>query len=273
MSTFIPSEFESTDRSTAWDGLFSCMSDEQHLDFVEQYRSEVDLRDELKVLEIGAGSGAVSQRILGWPGVTCVEGVDNDVQLHEHALARYEDIEGLRFTKADARKLPHPVATFDLVVFHCSLAHIPEPEKAVAEAFRVLEPGGQILIFEGDFGALSFANSYLDLFEFIGKFTASQAALDPWLVRRIPELLARQGFGVERERAFAYTARGTCEYLLGLLDRGVDQMLKQRAIGPVLAEALKGEARRRIAVGDFHASIPYLCFSARKPQADVGGGI
>jgi ubiquinone/menaquinone biosynthesis C-methylase UbiE len=46
----------------------------------------------------------------------------------------------------DAERLPYDDATFDLVVGHAALHHLPEPEVALREMRRVLVPGGALLI-------------------------------------------------------------------------------------------------------------------------------
>ncbi len=56
------------------------------------------------------------------------------------------DVEG---RVADAEALPYPDATFDLVVGHAVLHHIPDVELALREVLRVLKPGGR-LVFAGE---------------------------------------------------------------------------------------------------------------------------
>ncbi|MFO1371377.1 MAG: methyltransferase domain-containing protein [Candidatus Competibacteraceae bacterium] len=54
----------------------------------------------------------------------------------------------LRLDLGDARSLPYTDAAFDVVVLHLILTITPHPERVLAEAARVLRPGGRILIFD-----------------------------------------------------------------------------------------------------------------------------
>jgi SAM-dependent methyltransferase len=53
------------------------------------------------------------------------------------------DIEG---RVADAECLPHADATFDLVVGHAVIHHLPDVEQAFSEMLRVLKPGGRVVV-------------------------------------------------------------------------------------------------------------------------------
>jgi ubiquinone/menaquinone biosynthesis C-methylase UbiE len=52
----------------------------------------------------------------------------------------------IRLRTADAESLPYADGSFDLVVGHAFLHHIPEPDLALLEMRRVLAPGGAILV-------------------------------------------------------------------------------------------------------------------------------
>jgi SAM-dependent methyltransferase len=50
----------------------------------------------------------------------------------------------LRFHEGDAEAVPLADASFDAVMSNFGILHVPRPERALAEAFRVLRPGGNL---------------------------------------------------------------------------------------------------------------------------------
>jgi SAM-dependent methyltransferase len=101
-------------------------------------------------LEIGAGTGYFTLNMLQAGVVrqaTCTDISPGMVT----ALGANADRLGLdvRTARADAESLPFPTASFDLVLGHAVLHHLPDLERAFAEFHRVLRPGGR-LIFAGE---------------------------------------------------------------------------------------------------------------------------
>ncbi len=54
----------------------------------------------------------------------------------------------MRMVQGDCMALPFTDASFDYVVLHLIVAVVPQPQRCLAEAARVLRPGGRILLFD-----------------------------------------------------------------------------------------------------------------------------
>ncbi len=61
-----------------------------------------------------------------------------------------ERAQGLRmdWVRGDSMALPFSSESFDCVVLHLIVAVVPQPDRCLAEAARVLKPGGRILVFD-----------------------------------------------------------------------------------------------------------------------------
>ena len=107
------------------------------------------LRPEGEVLEIGAGSGAMSAELLKrFPGIR-VTATDYDPQMVDaarHGLARWPD--RAVASRADATALPFEPGQFSAVLSCAMLHHVVQWEQALSEAVRVLRPGGTLVGFD-----------------------------------------------------------------------------------------------------------------------------
>lgn len=100
------------------------------------------------VLDIATGLGEpalTAAALVGDSGR--VVGVDIAPQMLAIARERAELLErrNVDYRSADARTLPFPDRSFDTVVCRSGLMLIPEPERVISEARRVLRPGGRML--------------------------------------------------------------------------------------------------------------------------------
>jgi len=106
-----------------------------------------------RVLDIGTGTGIVAIEAalkLGPEG--SVVGIDLSDGMLETARtrARAASLAGeVCFRKGDAEDLPVEAASFDAAVSLYALLHFPHPEQALAEVYRVLRPGGRLVIAVG----------------------------------------------------------------------------------------------------------------------------
>jgi ubiquinone/menaquinone biosynthesis C-methylase UbiE len=132
-------------------------ADTQQQAMLQVYLSDVEFPRGARVLEVGCGTGAVTRALARWPGVTEVVGIDPSPIFLAKARELGRGLTNVSFEEADGRSLPFEDRTFDIVVYHTALCHVPGPERALAEGFRVLRPGGWLAIFDGDYATTTVA--------------------------------------------------------------------------------------------------------------------
>lgn len=101
-----------------------------------------------RVLDVATGPGEPALTIAGAVGPSgSVLGIDLAERMVELAReqAKAQDRPNAEFRVMDAENLDLPDASFDLVVCRFGLQIVTDPDRAVAEAYRVLRPGGRIV--------------------------------------------------------------------------------------------------------------------------------
>jgi SAM-dependent methyltransferase len=241
-------------------------ADPQQRAMLETYLTDVTFPPGARVLEVGCGTGAVT-RVLGtWRGVGEAVGVDPSPVFVARARELAAGLTTLTFEEADARSLPFADGTLDAVVFHTTLCHVPRPDRALREAVRVLRPRGSLLVFEGDYATATVATAAGDPLNVCADAFREQFVHDPWLVRRLPALVRAAGLDVGRVRSHGYVEAGAPGFMLATwVDLGADALVAAGRIGADAAGALKAEARRRVATGEYFGHIACVSLVARKP--------
>ena len=98
-----------------------------------------------RVLDIGCGNGYVLSRYAAAGAM--VEGVDITDRAIEISQRRFSGM-GLTasFTRIDGQVLPFADSSLDVVTSMGVLHHVPDPDPLVDEAYRLLKPGGEMII-------------------------------------------------------------------------------------------------------------------------------
>jgi len=109
-------------------------------------RSLRDLPAEMpgRVLVSGVGTGLDLPLL---PAMHRYVALDFSAAMLSRARPRGANLQ-IEWVLGDSMALPFADAQFDHVILHLILAVVPQPEKCLSEAARVLKPGGTILIFD-----------------------------------------------------------------------------------------------------------------------------
>lgn len=100
------------------------------------------------VLEIGAGSGAMADGVARVFPTADLTVTDVDDAMVSAARARLADHQTAAVKRADVTALPFDDASFDAVTSYLMLHHVIAWQEALAEAVRVLRPGGTFIGYD-----------------------------------------------------------------------------------------------------------------------------
>ena len=101
-------------------------------------------------LDVGCGTGALSQIILQVAAPSHVKGIDRSAGYITHAKENVQDNRAY-FEVSDVQALPDETASYDAAVSGLVLNFIPQPERAVSEMTRVVKSGGIVAAYVWDY--------------------------------------------------------------------------------------------------------------------------
>src|SRR4030095_3377211 len=114
--------------------------------FADDLAARVTPRPGIRVLEVAAGTGIVTRRLLARVrGHGTLVATDLNEAMMAHGRREVPADPALEWRQADATALPFPDRTFDAVVCQFGLMFFPDKALAAREAFRVLTSGGVYL--------------------------------------------------------------------------------------------------------------------------------
>src|SRR5215468_435494 len=125
--------------------------EQHHLDITEKTIRLMNLRPGERVLDLGCGSGWATRllaRLVGYgpQGFGKVTGLDISDEMVHQARAASKDFENVMFVVGSAAQIPWEENFFDKVLSVESFYYYPDQDRALAELFRVMAPGGRLFI-------------------------------------------------------------------------------------------------------------------------------
>ncbi len=105
-----------------------------------------DLRGCKHILDVGSGAGQIAQHLLKYADrdarITCTDLSHEMLRRARHRLKS----EAPLHVVADLARLPFADGTFDCVTCGYVLEHLPDARLGLAELYRVMQPGGRLLL-------------------------------------------------------------------------------------------------------------------------------
>ena len=127
------------------------------------------------------------------PGLDIV-GLDISQRMLDRARAQVGQYQGrMELRVMDVQQLEYGDSSFDTAVTACTFCSVPDPVRGLRELYRVLKPGGQLLMFEHVRSTVPMVGLLLDALTYVSRL------LGPDLNRDTTANVWRAGFQILRE--------------------------------------------------------------------------
>ena len=188
-----------------YDVMNDLMSGGMHRLWKDSFAAKVNARGRagFRHLDVAGGTGDIAFRVAGQSAADA-EIVVLDINGDMLEVGRDRAIERglndkLDFVQANAESLPFPDAYFDAYTIAFGIRNVPRIEVALAEAFRVLKPGGRFLCLEFSHVAVPGLDKIYEAYSFnviptIGKLVAGDAEPYRYLVESIRRFPRAEAF-------------------------------------------------------------------------------
>ncbi len=166
-----------------------------------------------EVLDVAGGTGDISFRIIDRSqGAARATVCDINTSMLEVGRERAQQqgfAEAVDFVEGNAEELPFESGRFDAYTIAFGIRNVPRIDKALAEAYRVLRPGGRILVLEFSAVDVPILDKVYEAFSFniippLGKVIAGDAEPYRYLVESIRTFPNQERFAdMIRDAGFA----------------------------------------------------------------------
>lgn len=128
------------------------------------------VREGQKVLDLAGGTGDLTakfSRLVGEKGEVVLADINDSMLKMGRSKLRDMGIVGnVNYVQANAEALPFPDNYFDCITISFGLRNVTDKDKALRSMFRVLKPGGRLLVLEFSKPVIKLLNSAYDAYSF-----------------------------------------------------------------------------------------------------------
>ena len=231
---------------------------------VERYASSLPQDRPLKVLEIGCGTGVILRQV--------AKSLHPDSVLHGADIsqsflnkAQLLDTSGkIQWDHQPAGQLTYDSGSFDAVILHTLLSHVPDPDVVLQEVARVLKPKGQLIMFDADHAGTTYGLPEYTKMRQIDFTLTSAIATHPDICRQLPRLLQSSNFHLQQHHSEIISECGKGEFWLSSVQGFAKMIPKLGILTPEDTEYWTNHMLSSHEKGTFFAAGAFYTFFAER---------
>ncbi len=245
----------------------------QHPTFQRMLREYLEFMkiDEMQgVLDLGCGTGFAAREIAKRSNFKGhVDGIDISPHLVEHAT-KLADEEGVGnrivFRVGDSRSLDLDDDSYDAVIAHTLISHLPDPNKLIEEMMRLAKPGGFVVIFDGDYASLTYSHPDTQQGKALDELIVNSIVTQPRILRQLPLHLTIAGLDIVKAFAYVVSDISKADFWAPSVESMRKLLPAAKAMTAEEADTWANERMQESDKGTFFASSNYYSYISRKPS-------
>jgi len=241
----------------------------RYMSMLHDYLDRLDLKATDKVLVIGAGTGVEVREIIRRPGfggvITALELSKQLVAVGQRKAVEEGVDDRIVWKVGDAHAIDAADACFDLVIAHTVISHVDAPDRVMAEARRVLRPGGTLVVFDGDYATYTFGTLDPEQGRLWDERIIRAMIANPRVMRTLPRVFRHLGLDLVDWRTYVLNEVGRGDFFLGSL-RTFPVFLTRAGVATAdEVQAYVDDQFQASENGAFFAGSNFVTYIARRP--------
>ncbi len=218
------------------------------------------------ILDVGSGPGHQAFEMASIVGPSGrIQGIDPAESAKAIASRRCSGLSNVHFELGDVVQLPFYDATFDAVMSSQVFEYLENVSDGLQEIYRVLRPGGRVLIHDTDWGTLLWRSSNAERMARVMEVW-DRHLTDPYLPQTLGSKLRDAGFNdIKAESIVQLETEFDPASVSGVLMRFIVGYVESQGIPASEASAWKTDLETVGTAGDYFFSSNEYMFVGRKP--------
>jgi ubiquinone/menaquinone biosynthesis C-methylase UbiE len=235
----------------------------------EAYVRRMDFAPEASILDLGCGTGVVARALADRAGFSGrVVGIDYSPDLIR-AAQQFAESEGVadrvEFRVGDAQALEDEDESYDAVLLHTVVSHVPDSFATLSEAARVVRRGGAVSMFDGDYASLTYATGDHDFDAEMVRAILSAVVANPYVMREVPSICRTVGLELADFIPHVHAEAGAAAFFSSLAEAYVPMAVRAQLVPEERAETWLRAYRQACASASSFASCNYYTYIAQRP--------